>query len=66
MIIELKAVSRLVDAHIAQLMHYLRATDIEVGLVMNFGQQPEFKRRVFENERKRSMGETSLIQNLLS
>ena len=65
-IIELKAVSRLVDAHIAQLMHYLRATDIEVGLVMNFGQQPEFKRRVFENERKRSMGETSLIQNLLS
>ena len=51
-IIELKAVRQVADAHIAQLMHYLRATQIEVGLVMNFGHTPEFKRRVFENTRK--------------
>ena len=51
-IIELKAVRQLAEAHLAQLMHYLRATKIEVGLVMNFGLKPEFKRRVFENTRK--------------
>ena len=51
-IIELKAVSNLIEAHIAQLLNYLRATDIEVGLVLNFGQRPEFKRRVFDNDRK--------------
>ncbi len=51
-IIELKAVRQLVEAHIAQLMHYLRAMKVEVGLVMNFGLKPEFKRRAFENTRK--------------
>ncbi len=60
-IIELKAVSRLVDAHVAQLMHYLRATEIEVGLVMNFGTEPTFKRRVFENARKRRVGSGDLV-----
>ena len=39
-IIELKAVRQLAEAHSAQLMHYLRATEIEVGLVMNFGLTP--------------------------
>ncbi len=51
-IIELKAVRQLAEAHVAQLMHYLRATQVEVGLVLNFGSKPEFKRRVFENARK--------------
>ena len=60
-IVELKAVSQLSEAHVAQLMHYLRATDIEVGLVMNFGQRPDFKRRVFENTRKSSQPEKSLV-----
>jgi len=66
-IIELKAVKQLVEAHTAQLMHYLRATEIEVGLVMNFGHKPEFKRRVFENSRKGlKVAKVSLIENLLS
>jgi len=66
-IIELKAVSQLAEAHVAQLMHYLRATEIEVGLLMNFGPKPEFKRRVFENSRKGvNHSESSLIQNLLA
>lgn len=64
-IVELKAVSQLVDAHVAQLMHYLRATDIEVGLVMNFGPCPEFKRRVFENTRKTTKtGSSEVLENL--
>lgn len=66
-IIELKAVKQLIEAHVAQLMHYLRATEIEVGLVMNFGQKPEFKRRVFENSRKGLQGsEVSIVENLFS
>lgn len=66
-IVELKAVSKLVEVHAAQLMHYLRATEVEVGLVMNFGPRPEFKRRVFENTRKTMPTEpTVLLKNLLS
>ena len=66
-IVELKAVSNLIDAHIAQLMNYLRATDIEVGLVLNFGQRPEFKRRVFDNDRKGvEKNAHSLTESLLS
>jgi hypothetical protein len=33
-------------------MNYLRATDIEVGLLLNFGEKPEFKRVVFDNLKK--------------
>ena len=66
-IIELKAVSQLVEAHVAQLIHYLRATEIEVGLVMNFGQRPEFKRRAFENKRKGTYTQPrSATENLFS
>ena len=48
-IIELKASRRLVDENEAQLLNYLKATDIEVGLLLNFGAQPEVKRKVFDN-----------------
>lgn len=51
-VLELKA-SRGVDpAHEAQLLNYLRATSLEVGLLLNFGARPAFKRFVFANERK--------------
>jgi len=45
-IIELKAVSRLTPTHEGQLINYLKATGIRVGLLFNFGPQPEFRRRV--------------------
>jgi GxxExxY protein len=45
-IIEVKAVEVLNPAHEAQLINYLRATDIEVGLLFNFGKKPESRRRV--------------------
>lgn len=51
-ILELKAVSGIDPAHEAQLLHYLRATDMEVGLLVNFGPKSQFKRLVFENSRK--------------
>jgi GxxExxY protein len=53
-IIELKAAEGLVSAHEAQLLNYLKATNIEVGLLLNFGEKPQFRRKVFANERKRS------------
>lgn len=51
-LLELKTARTIDPAHIAQLLNYLKATEIEVGLVLNFGPKPEFKRVVFGNERK--------------
>lgn len=51
-IVELKAAEYIVKAFENQLLNYLRGTDCEVGLLLNFGKKPEFKRRVFENKRK--------------
>ncbi|WP_445666683.1 GxxExxY protein [Fodinibius sp. AD559] len=47
-IVELKAVSKLLPEHKAQLINYLKVTDIELGLLMNFGDKPEFKRFIFD------------------
>ena len=52
-IIELKAAEKLKDEHEFQLINYLKATDIEVGLLFNFGKKPEFKRKIFTNDRKK-------------
>ena len=49
-ILELKAVSQLTEAHEVQLVNYLKATDIEVGLLLNFGPMPQFKRKLFSRE----------------
>ena len=51
-ILELKAVENLVEAHEVQLVNYLRATDIEVGLLVNFGEKLDIRRRIFTNDRK--------------
>ncbi len=52
-IVELKAVKSIEKSHEAQLLNYLKATDIEVGLLLNFGRKPEFRRLAFDNSRKR-------------
>jgi GxxExxY protein len=52
-LLELKAARDLEPAHEAQLLHYLRATEIEVGLLLNFGLRPQFRRLLFDNERKK-------------
>ncbi|MBP3955300.1 GxxExxY protein [Gemmata sp. G18] len=52
-ILELKAADDLAPAHNSQLLNYLKASSAEVGLLLNFGPKPRFKRLVFDNERKR-------------
>ncbi|HET8890498.1 MAG TPA: GxxExxY protein [Candidatus Angelobacter sp.] len=53
-LIELKAVQTLDRSHEAQIMNYLRATELEVGLLLNFGSpKPQFRRIVFENSNKK-------------
>jgi GxxExxY protein len=54
-IIELKACELLMNVHVAQLMNYLKATEVEVGLLLNFGEEPEFKRIIYTNDRKKSL-----------
>ena len=51
-ILELKSASAIAPEHEAQLLNYLRAANIEVGLILNFGPKPEIKRKVFDNSRK--------------
>ncbi len=51
-IVEIKAVRSLDSAHEAQLINYLKATNVEVGLLLNFGEKPEFKRFAYDNKRK--------------
>lgn len=52
-ILELKAAEAIVEEHQFQLVNYLKATDIEVGLLLNFGKTPEFKRKIFTNKIKK-------------
>ena len=51
-IVELKAAECLVKENEAQLINYLRGTDIEVGILFNFGKKPEFIRKIFTNDLK--------------
>jgi len=51
-IVEIKAANRLVEENEAQLLNYLKATNIEIGLLLNFGGKPEVRRKAFDNIRK--------------
>lgn len=51
-IIELKAAETLMEEHENQLINYLKATDIEVGLLLNFGKKPQISRKIFTNKSK--------------
>lgn len=51
-ILELKACEELNPAHEAQLINYLKATEIEVGYLLNFGKKAKFSRKVYSNNRK--------------
>lgn len=54
-ILELKATESLCEEHEYQLINYLKATNIELGLLLNFGRKPEIKRKIFTNDRKRTV-----------
>ncbi|MGB9700627.1 MAG: GxxExxY protein [Thermodesulfobacteriota bacterium] len=51
-ILEIKAAKNLIEENDAQLLNYLKATDIEVGILLNFGPKPEIRRKAFDNWRK--------------
>ena len=63
-ILELKSARAIDAAHVAQLLNYLRATEIEVGLLFNFGPKPEFQRLAFDNTRKKPPGTAGLLDAL--
>ena len=68
-ILELKAKEKIVEAFEAQLLNYLRSTEIELGLLLNFGKQPEFRRKFFSNKNKHNISgedQRSSIEYLLS
>jgi GxxExxY protein len=48
-IVELKAAESLCEAHEFQLINYLKATELEIGLLLNFGKKPQFRRKIFTN-----------------
>ena len=52
-LLELKCAKALDASHEAQILHYLKCTDVEIGLLLNFGLKPQFRRLVFDNERKK-------------
>lgn len=52
-IIENKALESIAEENEYQLINYLKATDMEVGLLLNFGKTPEFKRKIFTNDKKK-------------
>ena len=51
LIVEIKAAEELADEHEAQLLNYLKATEIDLGLLLNFGPKPQIKRRIFQSAR---------------
>jgi GxxExxY protein len=54
-ILELKSAEGIKNEHYAQLTNYLKATEMELGFVLNFGKKPEFKRMLFNNDKKLSL-----------
>lgn len=59
-LLEIKSVEKLIDAHDAQLLNYLKSTEIEVGLLLSFGRQAEFRRKIYDNPRKGSLSWTKI------
>jgi GxxExxY protein len=53
-ILEIKTVEYLLDIHENQLLNYLKATDCEVGILLNFGKDPQFIRKIFTNDLKKN------------
>ena len=52
-VIELKASKSLLEEHECQLINYLKATEVELGLLINFGKDAEYKRKIFMNKFKK-------------
>jgi len=53
-LLELKTAETIVIAHEAQVLNYLRATALEIGLILNFGPKAQVRRLLFDNDRKQA------------
>lgn len=53
-LLELKTAESIIIAHEAQVLNYLRATDLEIGLILNFGPKAQVRRLLFDNDRKQA------------
>jgi GxxExxY protein len=51
-LLELKTAEKIVRAHEAQVLNYLRSTMLELALILNFGPQPQVRRLLLDNSRK--------------
>lgn len=58
LVIEVKASKALCDEHFRQVLNYLRATNLELALLLHFGPKPFFRRLIFDNHRKRAAAVT--------
>jgi GxxExxY protein len=63
-IAELKAAKTITEEHEAQPINYLKATDKEAGLLLNFGQKPEFKRKLFHNSLKKGWNPQANLETI--
>ena len=61
-ILEIKAIETLHPRHTNQLVNYQKATDMEVGLLLNFGEKPEIVRKIFTNDRKQHSHKKSVTR----
>jgi GxxExxY protein len=61
-LVELKTGRDIEPAWEKQLLNYLRATDVEVGLLFNFGPNAQFKRYAFENDRKNPRNQRESVE----
>jgi len=57
-LLELKSAEKIIAAYEAQMLNYLKAARIEVGLLLNFGPQAEFRRKIYDNSRQVSLSWT--------
>ena len=64
-IVETKAKRELIEDHEAQLLNYLKATIYEVGLLLNFGPEPEIKRKAYDNDHKGTLSWVKKINNAI-
>lgn len=58
-ILEIKTVETLNNEHECQLINYLKATEYEIGLLLNFGKKPEVKRKIYTNNLKKHLQKRS-------
>lgn len=58
-LLELKTADRIIPAHEAQVLNYLRSTALEIGLILNFGPKPQVRRLLLDNSRKRAKAQST-------